>query len=51
FLFRDLSQAGVDGVANVELQTGESFFRLFADFTVAIWADDQSIPGLAQRYQ
>ncbi len=51
FIFRDMSQAGPDGVANVQLQTGESMFRLFADFAVAIWADDQTIPGLPQRYQ
>ncbi len=51
FIFRDMSQAGPDGVANVELQTSESMFRLFADFAVAIWADDQTIPGLSQRYQ
>ncbi len=51
FIFRDVSQAGADGVPNVELQTAESMFRLFADFAVAIWADDQTIPGLPQRYQ
>ena len=51
FIFRDMAQAAPNGVANVEAQTGESFFRLFADFTVAIWADDLDIPGLAERYQ
>lgn len=51
FIFRDMTQAVPNGVANVEAQTGESFFQLFADFTVAIWADDLDIPGLAERYQ
>ncbi len=51
FVFRDLTQAGANGVANVETQTGESFFRLFADYMVATWADDLAIPGIAQRYQ
>lgn len=51
FMLRDLTQEPELGVTNVELRTGESFFRLFADFTVAIWADDLVIPGLADRYQ
>ncbi len=51
FIFRDLTQASANGVANVEAQTGESFFRLFADYMVATWADDLDIPGIAQRYQ
>ncbi|NNG15324.1 MAG: hypothetical protein HKM89_02505, partial [Gemmatimonadales bacterium] len=51
FIFRDLTQAAPNGVSNVEIQTGESFFRLFADFTVAAWADDLDVPGLAERYQ
>jgi hypothetical protein len=37
-------------VNNVEQRTGESFFRMFADFAVAAWADDLNIPGLAERY-
>lgn len=51
FIFRDLTQAVPNGVANVENQTGEPFFRLFADWAVALWADDQPIPNLAERYQ
>jgi hypothetical protein len=51
FIFRDLTQASANGVANVEAQTGESFFRLFADYMVATWADDLDIPGIAERYQ
>jgi len=51
FVFRSLTQSASNGVANVEAQTGESFFRLFADFTVAIWADDLNIPGLPERYE
>lgn len=51
FIFRDITQASQNGVANVEAQTGEPFFRLFADYMVALWADDLVIPGLAQRYQ
>ena len=51
FIFRDLTQKPQNGVANVVAQTGESFFRLFADWAVALWAEDQDIPGLADRYQ
>jgi hypothetical protein len=51
FIFRDMTQARANGVANVEQQTGETFFRLFADWAVALWADDLAIPGLARRYQ
>ena len=51
FLFRGLTQANANGVANVEGQTGEDFFRLFADYSVAIWADDMGIPGLPERYE
>ncbi len=51
FIFRDLTQAAPNGVANLEAQTGEDFFRLFADFSVAAWADDLEIPGIAERYQ
>jgi hypothetical protein len=51
FLFRGLTQANANGVANVEGQTGEDFFRLFADYSVAIWADDMEIPGLPERYE
>jgi len=51
FVFRSLTQSASNGVANVEAQTGESFFRLFADFTVAIWADDLNISGLPERYE
>ncbi len=51
FIFRDMTQARPNGVANVEAQTGEPFFRLFADYMVALWADDLDIPGIAQRYQ
>ncbi|UCC47301.1 MAG: hypothetical protein JSV41_07245 [Gemmatimonadota bacterium] len=51
FIFRDLTQKPDYGVANVAAQTGESFFRLFADWAVALWAEDQEIPGLADRYQ
>jgi len=51
FIFRDLTQTPENGVANVAAQTGESFFRLFADWAVALWAEDQDIPGLADRYQ
>ncbi|HSG81974.1 MAG TPA: Ig-like domain-containing protein [Gemmatimonadota bacterium] len=51
FILRDLTQEPERGVANMELRTGESFFRLYADFAVAAWADDLDIPGLAQRYQ
>jgi hypothetical protein len=51
FIFRDLTQSPDTGVSNVEARTGESFFRLFADWSVAMWADDLGIPGLASRYQ
>lgn len=51
FIFRDLTQARENGLANVEARTGEDFFRLFADFAVATWADDLDIPGLDVRYQ
>jgi hypothetical protein len=51
FIFRDLTQSPDTGVANVVAQTGESIFRLFADWTVALWADDLVISGLAERYQ
>jgi hypothetical protein len=51
FLFRGLTQANANGVRNVEGQTGEDFFRLFADYSVAIWADDMGIPGLPERYE
>ncbi len=51
FIFRELTQAPQTGVANVEGRTGESFFRLFTDYVVAIWADDLAIPGLSDRYQ
>ncbi len=51
FVFRDIVSAAPNGVANIEVQTGEDFFRLFADWAVALWADDLTIPGLADRYQ
>ncbi len=51
FIFRDMTQARPNGVDNVEAQTGEPFFRLFADYMVAVWADDLNIPGISQRYQ
>ncbi|UCC83370.1 MAG: hypothetical protein JSW46_00115, partial [Gemmatimonadota bacterium] len=51
FIFRDFVSAAPNGVANIEAQTGEDFFRLFADWAVALWADDLTIPGLADRYQ
>ena len=51
FILRDLTQEPERGVQNVELRTGESFFRLFADFAVAAWADDLGIPGLPERHQ
>jgi hypothetical protein len=51
FIMRDLTQEPERGVENLEMRTGESFFRLFADFSVAMWADDLVIPGLADRYQ
>jgi hypothetical protein len=51
FIFRDIVSAAPNGVANIEAQTGEDFFRLFADWAVALWADDLNIPGLADRYQ
>jgi hypothetical protein len=51
FIFRDIVSAAPNGVANIEAQTGEDFFRLFADWAVALWADDLIIPGLANRYQ
>ncbi len=50
FMLRDLTQEPERGVNNVEQRTGESFFRMFADFAVAAWADDLNIPGLAERY-
>ncbi len=50
-IFRNLTQAAENGFQNVETQTGESFFRLFADWAVAMWADDQSVTNLAARYQ
>ncbi|NIR45082.1 MAG: hypothetical protein GWN99_11900 [Gemmatimonadetes bacterium] len=50
FILRDLTQEAERGVANVEARTGESFFRLFADFAVAAWADDLAIAGLQARY-
>jgi hypothetical protein len=51
FILRDLTQAVENGVDNVEARTGEEFFRLFADYAVATWADDLAIPGLNVRYQ
>ncbi len=51
FIFRDIVSAAPNGVANIEAQTGEDFFRLYADWAVAVWADDLNIPGLADRYQ
>jgi hypothetical protein len=51
FVFRPLTQEPEVGVANVEARTGESFFRLLADFSVALWADDLEIAGLPERYQ
>jgi hypothetical protein len=51
FIFRDIVAAAPNGVANIEAQTGEDFFRLYADWAVAVWADDLNIPGLADRYQ
>lgn len=51
FIFRDIVSAAPNGVANIEAQTGEDFFRLFADWAVAVWADDLIIPGLADRHQ
>jgi hypothetical protein len=51
YVFRDIAQAGQNGVFNIEAQTGESFFRLFADWAVTLWTDDLEIPGLAGRYQ
>lgn len=51
FIMRDLTQSPEFGIENVEAQTGESMFRLFADWAIALWADDQTIPGLAERYQ
>ncbi len=51
FIFRRVAQARPNSTANIEEQTGEPFFRLFADWAVAVWADDQAIPGLAERYQ
>ena len=51
FLFRDLTQTALNGVDNVEAQTGEPFFRLFADWAVMLWTEDQAIPGLSDRYQ
>jgi hypothetical protein len=51
FIFRDIVQAAPSGVANIEVQTGEDFFKLFADWAVALWTDDLEIPGLADRYQ
>lgn len=50
FILRKLTQAAPFGVENVEAQTGEPFFRLFADWSVAVWADDQNIPNLSRRY-
>jgi hypothetical protein len=51
FVFRDIVAAVENGVDNIETQTGEDFFRLFADWAVAMWADDLDIAGLADRYQ
>jgi len=51
FIFRDIVSAAPNGVANIEAQTGEDFFRLYADWAVALWADDLFIPDLADRYQ
>jgi hypothetical protein len=51
FIFRDLTQSPNNGVSNIEGRTGESFFRLFADWAVALYADDLVIDGLADRYQ
>jgi hypothetical protein len=51
FIFRDIVSAAPKGVANIEAQTGEDFFRLYADWAVAVWADDLNIPDLADRYQ
>lgn len=43
-IYRRLVQTSLQGIANVEARTGESFATLFGDFSVAIWAD--SIPGV-----
>ncbi|UCC71040.1 MAG: hypothetical protein JSV86_11650 [Gemmatimonadota bacterium] len=51
FIFRDIVSAPENGVLNIEAQTGEDFFRLFADWAVALWADDRVISNLAERYQ
>ncbi|MEE9156216.1 MAG: Ig-like domain-containing protein [Gemmatimonadota bacterium] len=51
FILRDINQSPLGGVANIEQQTGESFFRLFADWSVAVWADDLNIPNLPERYE
>ena len=51
FILRDINQSALFGVANIEKQTGESFFRLFADWSVALWADGLNIANLPQRYE
>ena len=51
FILRRLTQSPRNGVNNVEQETGEPFFRLFADWAVANWADEQDIAGLSERYQ
>lgn len=51
FIFRGLTQSPDNGVQNVEKQTGETFLALFADWAIALWADDQNIPGLTDRHQ
>ena len=45
-IFRQLVEAPVTGVANVERATGERFGALFGDFSLALVAD--SIPGISR---
>jgi|GEM_PF-231219 len=45
-VLRRLVQGGRTGIANLEAATGESFARLFGDFTLSLFAD--SLPGFAR---
>ncbi len=45
-VYARLVQSGLRGGQNVESATGESFASLFADFSIAVYAD--SIPGVAR---
>ena len=53
-IYRELVQTNLTSIANIEAQANEPFHQLFADFTIAAYADD--LPGVMSaeipvRYQ